>query len=163
MTLRLILVRHAKSSWKEPALSDHERPLNKRGRASAKAVGDWLRRKGYAPDTVLSSTSERTRETHALMETKAPAEFDRSLYLSSAKNMLKALQGASGDTVMMLGHNPGTGEFAERLARKLPSHERFLDYPTCATTVLEFEADSWNEVSFGTGNVKAFVVPRELT
>lgn len=162
MVLRLILVRHAKSSWKEPALSDHERPLNKRGRASAKAIGDWLRHKGYVPKTVLSSTSKRTRETFALLETKAEAEFDRSLYLSSAANMLKKLQGASGETVLMIGHNPGIGELAERLACKLPQHARFLDYPTCATAVLEFDTNSWDEVDFGTGRVKAFITPREL-
>ncbi|MBR9842681.1 MAG: histidine phosphatase family protein [Rhodobacteraceae bacterium] len=162
MTLKLILSRHAKSSWKHGDLSDHDRPLNKRGRASAEAIGHWLRKKGFSPDTVLSSTSERTRETYDLMGFEAKPDFTRSLYLASAPVMLDTLRKASGETVLMLGHNPGTGEMAERLAKKLPKHSRFLDYPTCATTVFEFQAESWADVRFGEGKVLAFTVPRDL-
>ena len=70
MSLRLILTRHAKSSWDSPVAGDHARPLNERGRKSAKAIGQWLSGKGYEPVLVLSSDAERTRETWALM---APA------------------------------------------------------------------------------------------
>ena len=61
MALSLILVRHAKSSWDTPALSDHDRPLNKRGRASARAIGDWLRKENLLPDQILTSTAQRRR------------------------------------------------------------------------------------------------------
>ncbi len=162
MTLRLILTRHAKSSWKKGDLADHDRALNKRGRASADAVGDWLRKKGFAPDTVLSSSSERTRETYDHLRFDPTPTYTRDLYLASAPAMLGVLRKASGDTVLMLGHNPGTGELAERLAKKLPKHAGFLDYPTCATTVFEFAADDWQSVTFGEGKVIAFTVPRDL-
>ena len=67
MTLRLILMRHAKSSWDSPGLDDHERPLNGRGCRSAKAIGAWLNDHGYLPDLVLSSDAERTRETWGIV------------------------------------------------------------------------------------------------
>ena len=162
MTLRLILSRHAKSSWGHGDLPDHDRPLNKRGRASAEAIGHWLRGKGFVPDTVLSSSSARTRETYDYMGFEATPQFTRALYLASAPEMLRALHGASGETVLLLGHNPGTGEMAERLAETLPRHPRFLDYPTCATTVFEFDAETWADAGFGKGRVLAFTVPRDL-
>lgn len=162
MALKLILTRHAKSSWKQPDIADHDRPLNKRGRASAVAVGKWLRREKMVPDEILSSSAERTRETAALMEFGTEPVYDETLYHASASTMLQQLQQAKGKKVMMLGHNPGIGEFAERLARQLPAHRRFLDYPTGATTVFKFDANSWDEVGFGTGKVKKFVIPREI-
>ena len=162
MALKLILTRHAKSSWKHPELADHDRPLNKRGRASAEAVGNWLRHEKMVPDEILSSSSERTRETTKLMDFETETVFEDDLYHASASAMLKRLKQAHGKKVMMVGHNPGIGEFAERLARKLPAHKRFLDYPTGATTVFKFDAESWDEVGFGSGKVKKFVVPREL-
>ena len=162
MALKLILTRHAKSSWKHPELADHDRPLNKRGRASAEAVGNWLRHEKMVPDEILSSSSERTRETTKLMDFETETVFEDDLYHASASAMLKRLKQAQGKKVMMVGHNPGIGEFAERLARKHSAHKRFLDYPTGATTVFKFDAESWDEVGFGSGKVKKFVVPREL-
>ena len=162
MALKLILTRHAKSSWNTPALSDHDRPLNKRGRASAKALGEWLRRENMQPDQVLTSSAQRTLETYDLMGFDLVPEVSRNLYLANAGTLLHALKQARGTKVLMLGHNPGIGEFAERLAAKLPSHARFLDYPTGATTVFKFKIDRWQDVAFGIGKVKKFVIPREL-
>ncbi|WP_299356426.1 histidine phosphatase family protein [uncultured Shimia sp.] len=162
MALKLILTRHAKSSWKQLDLTDHARPLNKRGRASAEAVGDWLRHEKMVPDETLSSDAARTRETAALMGFDVEPVFLSALYHAGSTMMLRQLHNATGKKVMMIGHNPGIAEFAERLARDLPAHRRFLDYPTCATTVFKFDVDSWADVSFGTGKVKKFIVPREL-
>ncbi len=125
MTLRLILMRHAKSSWKQSDLSDHDRRLNQRGRDSADAMGDWLRKKGFAPDTVLSSSAERTLETYAHLRFDVPPEFTRRLYLAPAPAMLDALRSATGKTILLLGHNPGIGELAERLARIFPAMTAF--------------------------------------
>ena len=167
MTLRLILTRHAKSSWSHPGLGDHERPLNTRGRESAGAIGAWLRDKGYVPELVLSSDSARTRETWALVEVAlgsgAEVEWLGALYHAGAQTMLDVLQGA-GRTgcVMMLGHNPGIGGFAEMIVRRPPEHIRFLDYPTAATTVMDFDVAEWRSVDWGMGDVRDFVIPREL-
>ena len=63
--MRLILIRHAKSSWANPGQGDHARPLNPRGRRAATAIGGWLADKGYVPDLILCSDAQRTRETTA--------------------------------------------------------------------------------------------------
>lgn len=162
MTRTLILTRHAKSSWTTPGLDDHDRPLNDRGTRSAKALGDWMRAKGWLPDQVISSSSKRTRETFADLGLETEAEFTDALYHVSHNQMLRVLSQATGRTVLMLGHNPAVGEFAEGLASTPPDHPRFFDYPTGATLVLQFDIDSWETVAWSGGKVLDFVVPREL-
>ncbi len=163
MTRTLILMRHAKSSWGDPGLSDHARPLNKRGRASATALGNWLQAQGHLPDEVLCSSSERTRETLARLDLSAPATFTDALYHAEPERMLALLQAATGDSVLMLGHNPGIAGFAQWLVGHPPAHERFSDYPTGATLVARFGIDSWKELRPGAGRVAGFIIPRELT
>lgn len=162
MSLRLILMRHAKSAWDHPGLDDHDRPLNGRGRRSAAAMGDWLRDQGYMPDAILSSSATRTRETAAGLGFDVPASFTPPLYLAGPDAMLSALRSAQGKCVLMLGHNPGIAWFAEELVATPPAHPRFDDYPTCATLVLEFPVDRWSAVQPGTGQVLAFITPREV-
>lgn len=163
MTHTLILTRHAKSSWDNPMLDDHARPLNKRGRKSAPAIAEWLRAHGWVPDEVLSSTSTRTRETWGRMEMTAQhVRFRDALYLAGPDQMIHQLFEAKGRTVLMLGHNPGIAQFAHQLVQDTPAHPRFLDYPTCATTVVEFDITSWTEVQWHTGKVIGFAIPRDL-
>jgi len=166
MTLRLILTRHAKSSWDDPLQSDHDRVLNDRGRQSAAAIGGWLARFGYVADQVLCSTAQRTRETWDLVSKELPtaphAEYLGTLYLAEPDQMLSALQGATGQTVMMIAHNPGAAFVAEGLAQNPPEDGRFHRYPTGATTVLDFDADSWSDVTWNSGRVVDFIVPRDL-
>jgi len=163
MTRTLILTRHAKSSWDNPLLSDHDRPLNKRGRKSAAAIGKWLRENGWLPDEVLSSTSTRTRETWDRMALQAEKLcFHRALYHADPEDMMTELSGAKGATVLMLGHNPGIAAFASHIVRHAPDHLRFLDYPTCATTVIRFDIGSWTDIRWHSGKVLGFITPREL-
>ena len=162
--LRLILMRHAKSDWGDPNLEDHDRPLNARGQRSAIALGDWLREEDILPDEILCSSSARTCATLAgldLPEDIAP-EFQLGLYLAEPEDMLSMLQQATGDTVLMIGHNPGIAELAHRLVDRAPDHERFNDYPTGATLVVDFDEDYWSEIGWHEGQPSAFVVPREL-
>ncbi|KZY35770.1 phosphoglycerate mutase [Roseovarius sp. HI0049] len=160
---RLILMRHAKSSWATPGQDDHARPLNGRGKVSARVLGEWLTHKRYLPDQTLSSDSARTRETFARLKILSDAEFLADLYLADPEDMLRVLRKATGDTVLMLGHNPGIGWFAQTLVAEPPPHPRFFDYPTCATLVAEFDIATWEEVGTGTGKAVDFVIPRELT
>lgn len=162
MTLRLILMRHAKSSWDDPRQADHDRPLNKRGRRSADALGDWLRDKGYLPDQALSSSSARTQETFERLRVNCPVHYQSSLYHAGPAAMMDALQQAQGQTVLMLGHNPGIAEFAARLVTHSPDHNRFHDFPTCATLVADFSTSAWSGIRFGFANPIEFVIPREL-
>jgi phosphohistidine phosphatase len=166
VTRRLILMRHAKSSWGHPGLSDHARPLNSRGQRASRAMGAWLAQKGYVPDQVLSSDSQRTRETWAGLAPDLPGapqpDWRGDLYHASEETMLRALRGASGKTVLLLGHNPGCAFFADQIVQAPPPHDRFDDYPTAATLVAQFDVPSWSEAQWGAGRVLDFVVPREL-
>ena len=162
----LILTRHAKSSWNDPLLGDHARPLNDRGIENSKKMGAWLKASGFLPDAVLSSTAERCVQTWEriglAMESLAAITYDSGLYHSSADQMAAHLRKMTGETIMLLAHNPGIGDLAERLAKTRPDHEAFMRYPTCATTVFHFDISAWSDLSFGTGSVQAFQVPREL-
>jgi len=166
MTLQLILVRHAKSSWDAPCVDDHDRPLNTRGQGAAPKIGKWLAEKGYVPAEVVSSTALRTLETWDLM---APMlgdatvmRRDPALYHASAEQMLEALNNCAASPVLMLGHNPGIAEFAARLLKKPPENLRFANYPTCATLVAEFDPHDWSEVDFGTGRPLDFITPKQI-
>lgn len=168
MTLRLILTRHAKSDWDNPLHTDHERPLNARGRKAAPRIGRWLVEKGYLPQQALVSDAVRTKETWALLRQQFPHEvntrFLSALYQGNGNTdlMLDVLSTAESDSVILIGHNPGIGGLAAMLVREPPEHEGFGRYPTCATLVVEFDAESWSDIRPGTGNVRDFVVPRQI-
>jgi len=164
---RLILIRHAKSSWSEPGLSDRDRPLNARGRTAAEKIGRWLADNGHAPGQVLSSPARRCRETweRIAAQLNAPPEpelIDR-LYLADPDEMLATLKAAAEGSVVMLGHMPGIGEFARALRRDPPPrHDIFRKYPTGGMLILDFAADSWESILPGTGRLVAWITPRTL-
>ena len=160
---RLILVRHAKSSWDGPYVHDHERPLNERGRRSAKAIGDWLRSQNHLPNMAYVSSSIRTRETFERLKFKCDVAYLKNLYHADGNEMMHILKDATGETVLMIGHNPGIGWFASKLADSPPQHPRFYDYPTCATLVAEFKIREWRDAEFGSGRVVNFILPRDLS
>lgn len=162
--LRLILMRHAKSDWGHAGLSDHARPLNKRGRASAQVLGNWMRSKDYGPGEVLCSSSERTGETLLCLglDPAPPTRFLSELYHATAGEMLDVLRSAQNATVLMVGHNPGICDMANRIVQTPADHIRFLDYPTGATLVCDFDMAHWQDVDWFTGDVVDFAIPREL-
>ena len=165
--MRLILLRHAKSSWNRPSLDDHDRPLAPRGKRASAGIGKWLSEKGYAPRTVLCSTARRTRETwdgmRGFLEPPAARlELVRRLYHCGPHEMLEILSGADESPVLVLGHNPGIGMFASLIVANNPEHPEFRRYPTAATLVCDLPADSWKSASYGSGSVVDFIVPRDL-
>lgn len=166
MGLRLILMRHAKSSWDDPLSDDFDRVLNARGQSNAAAMGIWLRDKAYLPDEVLVSAAARTRETYEWLSNGmglcANVEIKDTLYLASDRRIMSHLKQAEGNTVLLIAHNPGVGEFAARFANRAPRHKDFARYPTCATTVFDVAAPTWSEIAFGVNPVVDFVVPRDL-
>ncbi len=161
---RLILMRHAKSDWSH-GTSDHDRPLNPRGRGAAEALGNWLRTEGLLPDAVLCSTAARTRETCALLNLpeSCAVEHLRQLYLAEPDEIIAILrQRATGDTVLLVAHNPGIAAAAALLLQQTPNQGAFDRYPSGATTVMDFDIDSWADLAPGTGTLHAFTVPKQL-
>jgi phosphohistidine phosphatase len=164
---RLILVRHAKSSWSNSDISDKDRPLNERGIGAAAKIGAWLAVEGLQPDQVISSSATRCHETwDGISKALAPVEdiqFNDFLYLASAEEMLSVLHTATHNTVMMLGHMPGLGDFARELRRDpAPLHDMFNKYPTGAVTVLDFRVDDWADAQIATGVFHSYITPKEL-
>ena len=161
---RLILMRHAKSDWSGGASSDHERPLNARGRDGANRLGDWLRAEGLMPDQVLCSSAKRTGETYLRLGLPDGIEvsFTRQLYLATHQQIMKELHSASGDTVLMVGHNPGIAIMAAEVLSAPPDHPKFDQYPSGATLVADFDITAWAEADWGKAIARHFVVPRDL-
>ena len=165
---RLLLLRHAKSSWGDPVTRDHDRPLNARGREAAPRIGDFLREAGLVPDLVLCSSATRTCETVArlgLPESVA-VEVTHDLYLAHPEtvfDLVRAVDPAVG-TLMVVGHNPTTHEVALELAGGGdPDALARLGqkYPTGALAVLGIPGP-WPTVAAGTATLERFVGPRDL-
>lgn len=167
----LYLLRHAKSSWDDPDLDDFERPLNKRGRKSAKAMAAFFGETGLAPDRILCSPAKRTRETlKHLMPVlgSAPAQFDRRIYEASYQTLLLCLADlpAEVNSALLIGHNPGL----ERLALYLmsdqghgPGAARLMDkYPTGSLAMLTAPSAEWSDLKVGSCRLDDFVRPADL-
>lgn len=109
------------------------------------------------------SSSVRTVETMQRLKVDCDRQVTDQLYHAGPTQMLKVLKRATGQTVLMLAHNPGIASFAHQMMAEHPDHPRFEDYPTGATLVARFDIDDWGALTPGTGRLEAFVIPRELT
>ena len=168
---RLLLLRHAKSSWDDSGIADHERPLAPRGERAAAAVAAYLAQRGAAPDLVLCSTAVRARQTLERMLAALPGRPEvrttRELYLAEPERILGLVQGVDDGAagLLVVGHNPGLGELAASLAGTGDAkplarlRERF---PTFAVAVLEFDVASWRDVAPGGGRLAGFATPKDL-
>ncbi len=143
----LLILRHAKSSWDDPAMADHERPLNTRGRMAAPQIARLLRDEGLLPHHILCSTAVRARQTVELLAEESgysgPVEYREDLYLASPWRCLAALGElpAACATAMLVGHNPGL----EELLQGLTGEEEHL--PTAALAQVQLDVAEWGELS----------------
>lgn len=165
---RLVLLRHAKSSWSDPGADDHARPLNRRGRDAAPLIGAWIAEQGAKPDHVVCSTSLRTRETWALagLGPEDAPRYDPRLYHAAPETLLQVAREtpARAETAMLIGHEPGVGLLARRLSGPEPSAARALDqFPTGAAAIFEFDIDDWRKIDGGGARLVAFGKPRDLS
>ena len=165
---RLYVLRHAKSSWDEPARSDHDRPLAPRGRKAAKAMARHLREQGVAPELVLCSTATRSRQTLERIEPalgRRTVQVERELYAASAAELLARLH-AVADTVgsvMIICHYPGLQDLVLGLARPSDARREVeVKYPTAALATLDLDVERWRDVRAGGGGLVGFVRPRDL-
>lgn len=138
----LVLVRHAKSSWKDPELADFDRPLNKRGRRDAPFMARAFAKRGLAVDALVSSSANR-----ALLTARAFAEAlglevaaDRKYYAASVQDWMRFIGEfpESARTVVAFGHNPELTELANRLAGT-----EIDNVPTSGTVAVRFAAETW--------------------
>jgi phosphohistidine phosphatase len=166
---QLLLMRHAKSSWDDPRLSDHARPLNPRGRAAAAAMRQMMHEAGLAPDLVLVSSSRRTLQTLEALEpwddTPLVEPMD-ALYLADPAQLLQVLHGVAETvrSVLVLGHNPGLHDLALMIAGPADGpHRQKLEAGFPSGALAEFSiAGSWASIGEGGGRLLRFVVPRDL-
>lgn len=155
---RLTVLRHAKSSWDAADLTDHERPLNKRGRKAAPLIGRYLRERDLVPGYVLCSSSTRTRETLDLLDLGDVAvEFSDALYGADAGEIAGLVRNldSSIDAAMLIGHNPGMQDYAARIGLDV---EKF---PTAACATFEVAAD-WNDLAPDAVRLVDFTAPKQL-
>jgi phosphohistidine phosphatase len=168
---RLFLLRHAKSDRSDADLVDFERPLNKRGRQAAPAIGRFMRKEELIPAVVLCSPARRTLETwEALapaLRTEVPLKTAKRLYLAGPGEILRQIHELpeTAGSALVIGHNPGLQSLAldlvgggdaagrARLAAKLP---------TAGLAILDFAVDRWSEIGAGGGALARFVAPRDL-
>ena len=168
MAKRLYLLRHAKSSWKDPALADHDRPLAGRGRRAAAALADHMVKHQIAPELVLCSTALRTRETYQQLEealTRTPVHYERRLYAASADDLLELLRTLPDQVsaALLIAHNPGIEELALQLARPSPERDNLeAKFPTAALATLELTSSRWSELEPGCASLIAYVQPRDI-
>ena len=162
MERRLIVMRHGKSSWSSPATTDHQRPLNERGRHNVPTVARHLAEISWQPQHILSSDAQRTRETAELLlgewEVGIGIEYTSNLYLSGPSDLKIELCAVSDEveTLLVLGHNPGWEEVVYRLTSLTVT----MKTGTCA--LLTGECESWCDAFKTTWSVEDTIYPREL-
>ena len=162
---RIYLLRHAKSSWKEPGLADHDRPLAGRGRRAARTIRRHLKEQRIEPELVLCSTATRARQTLERIEPalgRGGVRVEAELYGAGSAALLARLRHVPTRvrSVMVIGHNPGLQDLALLLARD-GSAELEEKFPTAALATLAFRGP-WADLDRGTAELIAFVRPRDL-
>ncbi len=160
----LLLLRHAKSSWRDEALSDFDRPLNERGKKAAHAIGRYIRKHKMMPDLVLSSPAVRARETTGIITTtaKLTAEirYDQRIYEADPPRLVQVLSQIENNfcSVLLVGHNPGI----EELISLLTGSSQHM--PTAALAKIRLEgADDWSEISQAKAILELTIKPKDIT
>ena len=159
----IILVRHAKSSWKNASLDDFDRPLNKRGKMNAPFMGEKLQERQIMPDLILSSPAKRASKTaiavaKAIGYPKKKIIFDEKIYHASAWYLFEMVRDLDDDckTIMLFGHNPGFNDFADLLLNKNPVY----NIVTTGVYCIKFNADQWKNVREGQGESVFYDYPK---
>ncbi len=159
---RLMIIRHAKSSWDDAGLRDYDRPINARGEHDAPLMGRYLAGQGWKPQLVLCSPARRTRQTAAYLlaqfDGDMPAvQWEEGLYLASASTLLQYIHAVPSDIGMLavIAHNPGVSELFYRLCGGQAE-----TMPTCAVAVIDCPVQPWSGLNCGTRI--AFVCPKRI-
>jgi phosphohistidine phosphatase len=160
----LHLLRHAKSSWDDPALADHDRPLAPRGLKASERIAEHMRRTEIAPELVLCSTALRARQTLAallpVLGSDVEIRLEDELYEAGRHEVLARVRQVDDavSSLLVIGHNPALHELALFLSGRADVLDRF---PTGALATLAFAAD-WAALDEDGAELQGFVVPRDL-
>jgi phosphohistidine phosphatase len=158
----LLLLRHAKSSWKDDAVKDFDRPLNQRGLKAAPSVGRLMRKRKLEPDLVLSSPAERARQTTQLVlesaGLKTELRYDERIYEATGMRLFEIVAQIEDDAniAMLVGHNPGLEELIATLTGEAQ------DLPTAALACIELEIDKWSKLRVAAGRLEWLVKSKKL-
>ncbi len=157
----IYLLRHAKSSWDDAALSDFERPLNERGLNAAPFMGEVMSRRGYSPSVIVTSPAKRAATTAELVKESAGlnAELrsDHRIYEASP-NTLRTVASEiddAMDSAMLVGHNPGMEGFVRYLTGRIEP------MPTAALAVIELKMNTWSQITSDTGTLVEVIRPKD--
>lgn len=161
---RLVLIRHAKSSWKHPELTDFDRPLNKRGRQDAPMMGERLAKRALHPDVIVCSPALRARQTAEAIAGRIalPAQqllYRPEIYEAEPDALLDLIRDFDQDwqTVFLVGHNPGLTELGNQLAAC-----DLDNLPTCALLVIDFKVSIWRQLAPGAGTLFLYDYPKNF-
>jgi len=145
----ILLLRHAKSSWKDVSLSDHDRPLNNRGKRTAPIMGQRLAKKEHQPQHIISSTAKRALDTTYIVSNQIMFNIDNieascDLFHSWPYDICKVISQCdeSINRLMVVGHNPGV----TMLANQLLKSNRFDNIPTAGLVTLSIDINRWQEI-----------------
>jgi phosphohistidine phosphatase len=161
----LYLVRHAKSSWKHPELSDSERPLNKRGKRDAPEMGKLLEARNEIPELMISSPAKRAFSTarrfaKKLKYPRTKIVKKKQLYMGSSEDFIDTISRAENKfkSLMIFAHNPGITEFANEM-----SGESINNIPTSGVVRIDFDIEDWKDIGGAKGQLKFFEYPKKST
>lgn len=156
-------MRHGKSSWKDDKLSDHKRPLKKRGRKDSKRMAKVMSSNDLIPDLILSSSAERAKETVEIivenLEYKNKIVYSDELYMGEPQDFIKVLTALKDDynTVLIVGHNPGLEAYLQIIDGEIEA------LPTAGLGQLVLVIDQWEDLTFETmGDLVGFWTPKSL-
>jgi len=159
----ILILRHAKSSWKHPELSDHNRPLNKRGKRDAPLMGELLKNEHLIPEFIISSDAKRAHSTAKIVAKasgyKEEIVFNQSLYAAGPAAYIDVLRDLSNEytRVLMVGHNPGLEELVSMLTGE--SHS----LSTCSLVHIQLRVNKWTEMDNKTkGKLSGIWYPRDF-
>jgi phosphohistidine phosphatase len=166
---QLFILRHAKSSWDDPALADFDRPLAPRGLKTASLMGRELDRRGWLPDLALVSPALRARDTWRLVAQELPkhvqVEFAEELYEAAGGAILARVRRAKATNLLVIGHNPGLQHFVLRLAGAGSDESVFkkieAKFPTAALARFTLDGD-WADLAFGGARLTHCLRPKDL-
>lgn len=159
---KLLLLRHAKSSWDDPTLADFERPLNARGLVVAPFMGELIAQREISLDAILSSPAKRAAETAMLLKESgglnASLRFDERIYEASPQALLLVTSEFSDEieSALLVGHNPGIEGFIGFLTCAAEP------MPTAALAIIDLDIESWADIKFGAGKLTEVIRPKDV-